>query len=257
MADAVFLDTNVIRNKDAKRFFGNTEKLRQISRVTQLFIPSIVIDEIKWQKRETLFGALNAFKENYFFKQIRCNEQWLKSQIDLKIAALYEEAINEISFNVAQLKEDESHISKLSQLAIQKRAPFKKGSDAGFKDSCIYLTILQHLDETEDHVFLVSADGRLIEAFDNIPRVETITEPSEYFDLRSSYFKEEYFLRQLEEDFKDPDGQNRNITFNTDNIQSAELDEEDNWIVKISLGPENWNVIVDYFSREVLEIKPL
>jgi hypothetical protein len=50
--DTIFLDTNSIRNEKANHFFGNSSKIKDISRLVDVAVPSIVIDEIIRQKED-------------------------------------------------------------------------------------------------------------------------------------------------------------------------------------------------------------
>lgn len=255
MSDAVFLDTSTLRNADPMRFFGNTARLQQIARLAPIYVPDVVIEEIKWQKRERLRGQFSKFTENYFFAKVECEQDVLEEHIEERIAELYGTAAEELPFQIKKLEDDPEHIRHLLDLAMQKKAPFEIGTDKGFKDACIYLTILQHLDATRDMVFLFTDDGRLRDSFNGHERVMTLKEPNQYFDYRSSFFRERYFLEQLTEGFENLDYTPDGIKITEEVIKSTAVNDDDDWLLEIEVNEESWHVTVDFYSKEVLEVR--
>lgn len=255
MSDAVFLDTNSLRNADPMRFFGNVARLEQISRLATIYVPDVVIEEIKCQKRERLKGQFSKFTDNYFFSHVECDQADLERHIEERIDELYGAATEELPFQIKKLEDDSEHIRHLLGLAMQNRAPFETGTDKGFKDACIYLTILQHLDATSDTVFLFTDDGRLRDSFDSYERVRTLKEPEQYFDYRSSFFREQYFLEQLTEDFENLDHTPDGIEFTEEVIKAATVTDDDDWLLEVEVNEEGWHVVVDFYSKEVLEVR--
>lgn len=255
MPDAVFLDTNTLRNEDSMRFFGNTARLQQISRLAPIYVPEVVIEEIKWQKREKLIGQFAQFTGNYFFSRVECEKEALEVHIEERIQELLDAASDELSFQIKKLEDDPTHIRELLALALQKSAPFETKSDKGFKDACIYLTVLQHLDTTRDTIFLFTDDGRLKESFHRNDRVQTLKEPEQYFDYRSSFFREPYFLKQLTEDFENLDHTPNVIELTGEVIKSAKVTDDDDWLLEVEVNQEGWQVTVDFYSREVVDVR--
>lgn len=256
MPDAVFVDTNQLRHEGAEGFFGNLAALEQLARVADIHIPAIVIEEIKWQKRRKLKAALDKFKSNYFFSLIQADEDAMEAHIEERIEALFQAAAGEIEFVECPLVGDLQHLPHLQTLSLQKLAPFDLSGDKGFKDACIYLTITQFLETKDDSVFLLTNDGRLGEAFKVHPRVTVLKSPDAFFDNRSSYFKEDYFLQRLagayNEEFQE-DG--ANITVAPEEIHSVVMNDEDEWIISVRSEETNFIAVVDFYSREVVEFR--
>lgn len=263
MTDAVFLDTNLIRNADANSFFGNASKFQQISRLAQIYIPKIVIEEIKWQKWEKLKSSLDSFKANYFSGLVAYDSNQLADHIPQQIQNLYDNAQSEFTFIEVPLKKELDHIDYLKDLAVQKLAPFEKKDDKGFKDAYIYLTIKQFLAENANHIFLFTNDGRLKEAFHDNTLVTVLNEPEQYFDNRSSYFKEGYFLETLNTDFNeriasgDIKGFDADVTLAAENIEDVRINEDDEWEIALKVGKSKFSVIVDFYSKEIIDVEKL
>lgn len=256
MPDAVFVDTNQLRREGAEGFFGNVAALEQLARVADLHIPSIVIEEIKWQKRRKLKSDLDKFKSNYFFQRVQADAGAMEAHIEERIEELYQEAAAEIEFIECPLVEDILHLPHLQDLSLQKLAPFDLSGDKGFKDACIYLTISQFLETTDDEVFLLSNDSLLGEAFAENPRVHVLKSADEFFDNRSSYFKEDYFLQRVSGAFNEEyqeDGMN--ISLEARDIFSVNMNEEDEWIVSVQSEAASFVAVVDFYSREVIEFR--
>jgi len=73
--DTIFIDTNSIRNNKASSFFGNIKEYQKLSKQVQIIIPTIVIEEIKKQKRKFLKSQFDKFKSNYFSEYIGLDEK--------------------------------------------------------------------------------------------------------------------------------------------------------------------------------------
>ena len=256
MPDAVFVDTNQLRHEGAEGFFGNLAALEQLARVADLHIPAIVIEEIKWQKRRKLRSDLDKFKSNYFFQHVQADADAMEAHIEVRIEELYQAAAAEIEFIECPLAEDILHLPHLQDLSLKKLAPFDLSGDKGFKDACIYLTINQFLDTTDDEVFLLSNDGRLGEAFAENPRVHVLKSADAFFDNRSSYFREDYFLQRMSGAFNEEyqeDG--ANIALAAGDIRSVDMNEDDEWIITVQNETANFVAVVDFYSREVTEFR--
>lgn len=258
MPDAVFVDTNQLRNEGAEGFFGNVTALEQLARVADLHIPAIVIEEIKWQKRRKLKSDLEKFKSNYFFQKVQADADAMEAHIEQRIEELYQAAAAEIAFTECPLIEDLQHLPHLQSLSLEKLAPFDLSGDKGFKDACIYLTILEFLKTTDDDVFLLSNDGRLGEAFTKNPRVHVLKNAEEFFNNRSNYFREDYFLQRMSGAFNEEyqeDGSN--IALTAADIKSVEMNEDDEWVISVQSDAAKFVALVDFYSREVIEFQNL
>ena len=192
--DAVFIDTNSVRNTEASSFFGNISEYERIADLVQILIPTMVIEEIKRQKRRHLKSQLDKFCDNYFavehfnIGQNKEEKDELLKLIDDKIKDLYNNANDEIS-HIEYDMESDGKLVKIKELAIKNIPPFEADSDKGFKDSYIYLTVLEYLETAQDDVFIITNDARLKEAFKET-KVKTLSNVQEYFSYREEYFKE-------------------------------------------------------------------
>ncbi|MEK0336409.1 MAG: PIN domain-containing protein [Nitrosopumilus sp.] len=244
--DAIFLDTNSIRNPNVHSFFGNSEKYQRISQLVQVVIPSIVIEEIKRQKKKHLLSQFDKFKNNYFTEFLGCNTgESLKKHIDKKIEDLYKNAQDEISYIEEDLK-PEGKLEIIKELAIKNIPPFETVSDKGFKDSYIYLTVLQYVERASDDVFIITNDSRLQQAFDENKNVKVLSSPEEYFNYRKEYFKEDYFIGRMQERFEDD-------SISRKSILNVELTEDDDWQISIEVNGEQHEILVDFISKEIIQ----
>ncbi len=244
--DAVFIDTNSIRNEKTSSFFGNIDKYKKISEQVQIIIPSIVIDEIKRQKKRHLKSQLDKFCNNYFAEYFGIDskeKQELIKHIDDKIKLLYEGANDEIEHIVLDLEHD-GKLQKIKELAIKNIPPFEAETDKGFKDSYIYLTVLEYQESATDDVFLITNDSRLKQAFED-SKVHTISTVQEYYDYREEFFKEDYFIEKMKEHFE-----NNEIT--KENISNIALTADDDWQITVGVNGDEHHVLVDFVSKEII-----
>lgn len=271
--DAVFFDTNRLRNTGCDSFFGDLDHLQRIANFARVYIPSIVMDEIKQQKIRYLEKHLAKFKDNYFTKYLSINLDDLVFHIEEKPEKLRNDAHDEIEFVEYHLKDSSEHIHTLKTLALKKHPPFSQddGNDKGFKDSIIYLSIKQYLEDNSDTlVFLFTNDGRLKDAFDKNNRVKILKEFDENYDYRKEYFYEDYFIGRLNEYFGASD-------VSSSSIIKLELTDDDDWRMVVSIPVEptfaeeissdrsflddpnetrefhDVEIYIDFISREIIE----
>lgn len=243
--DAVFLDTNSIRNGRTKSFFGNIDMYQRLADQVQIIIPTIVIEEIKQQKRRYLISQLNKFRENYFTKYLELDSgETLFNHIDSKIQELYNNANDEIS-HIEWDMEPDGKLEKIKELAVKSIPPFQGESDKGFKDSYIYFTILDYCEKAKDDIFIITHDERLRKAFEETD-VIVLSSTEEYYKYREEYFKEEYFIKKLRDRFE-----NNNI--NAESILKTELSENEDWQLTILVGDIEQILNVDFVSKEILD----
>lgn len=245
--DTIFLDTNSIRNEKPLRFFGNVKELEKVSNLADIAIPSIVIDEIKRQKRRHLEAQIKKLRENYFLQIAGIDELQLsicEKHIDEHIEYLFSNSQNEFSYKTISLNHD-GKLDAIRDFAIKNTPPFNSDSDKGFKDSYIYFTILDFLKDADDDVFLLTNDSLLKQAFNNSD-VTVISKVEEYFSYRQEYFKEPYFIGRLNEHFNRDDLTAREVL-------SSSLNDDENWDVIIEMDGKEVTIIVDFFSKEIIE----
>jgi len=246
--DAIFLDTNSIRNEKASSFFGNIDTYQRIANQVQIIIPTMVIEEIKRQKKRHLKSQFDKFKANYFSTYIGIDpndELECKNHIDDRIAELYSGANEEIPHIEYDL-EEKDNLLKIKKLAIKNIAPFEKQTDKGFKDTFIYLTVLQYQETASDDVFILTNDTRLKEAFkdDNVTVLSSVDEYYNYY--REEYFKGDYFIGRIKE-------YTENENIEAKDILGTSISDDDDWIIKVEVENEEINLLVDFYSKEIIE----
>lgn len=243
--DVILIDTNSIKNDKPNSFFGNIENYQKLSGLVQVIIPSIVIEEIKRQKKRYLLAQLGKFKMNYFTYYLKLDTgDVLYNHIDKKIDELYHGANDEILHHELDL-EIEGSLEKIKELAINNIPPFEAETDKGFKDSYIYLTVLQYAATTIDDVFLITKDSRLNQAFNKHKNITVLTSPEEYYNYRKEYFKEDYFLGKIREFIG-------NDSISQDNIVYIGLTEDGDWQLSIEVNDEKHKLLVDFVSKEII-----
>lgn len=185
----VVVDTNASRNENSySQLLGNRAELSEIAAVADLYIPQVVIDEIVQQKRRSF--------ENEKAKLSRSQLISLTGGTVGKIQDLsfddYEERLRKdqsIPFATIDIGGYEKAFERIYSWALNNEAPFDKGSDKGFKDACIVMSIehmLESLDPTADFpVFLLSNDARLTSFFAADDRVVKVSSSVELLALLS------------------------------------------------------------------------
>ncbi|MCG2589522.1 PIN domain-containing protein [Rhodohalobacter sulfatireducens] len=245
--DVLFIDTNAIRNDGVNSFFGNIEELERIQSHVQIAIPKIVIEEIKVQKRSQLVADLSRFKGNYFTGALEIDtSEYLEEMLEQKINQLYEECLDELEhieldFDLTQYFDD------MTERAIHNNAPFNKKNDKGYKDSLIFYTVIEYIQQNpNDEIFVLTNDSRLEEAFSKQEGVNVIGEVDEYYEYRKGYFSDEYFIGRLREDLGVDEGLSIEIL-------DANINEDDDWIVSVEIDGAEHTLVVDFYSKEIIE----
>jgi len=244
--DVLFLDTNVIRNQGGESFFGNKETFQTISSHAQIIIPSIVIDEIKAQKRRNLLSQLERFRKNYFTQKLRIfNGPLFLDLIEDVIEHLYSNCQDEISHT--ELEVDlKDRLLDMRKKAVSNLAPFEEQNDKGFKDAYIFFTILEYQTENpNDEIFVMTNDGRLKEALDFDKEIKVISDVEEYYDYWEGYFSEDYFIGRLREELEIDDS----VLIE---IMDANINEDDDWDISVTINGAKHRIIADFYSREII-----
>ena len=145
--EKVIFDTNFLLEKKLKNFFGKKDQLIKFSKVADIIIPDMVVQELlEWYKR-------NFEKEKEQFLKMALPNVLSHNTDSIKI----DETLNQLLdletglFQVIDLK-NPKYIFDMKQLALKKEPPFvpDDGSDKGFKDAYIYFTVLEYLEGIED-----------------------------------------------------------------------------------------------------------
>jgi hypothetical protein len=162
--------------------------MERFSALAEILLPEIVVEEIKAQKFKVLRAKADQLRESPFIEWLNLdispiNDEYIKEFIQ----KLFDEET--IEYSIVPLK-NKDILDDIKHLALRNIPPFEKESDKGFKDTCIYYTILQYLEENpKDEVFLLSAIC-LAKAFLNNPKVRVIKDYNEYIKFREGYFRE-------------------------------------------------------------------
>lgn len=244
--DFLYLDTNAIKNEDARGFFGNVANFNKIASVVRIVVPEMVLTEMKQQKRRKLIGQLDKFKTNYFTSHFGCDITLeTKQHIDTKIAELFDAASEEFEFEIAPLDINDK-LDLIVQYAKDNRPPFEKGSDKGFKDMLIYLSVIQHYESQEEpKAYVITKDGRLREAFNKDDRFTVLKDVDDFIIQRKTYFEEDYFVGQLNEYFASTD-------LTAKSVVKADLNIDNNWTLIVKFDNKEIPITVDYMSREII-----
>ena len=241
MKDIIIFDTNAIKNQGLNNFLGGREVLRQLEPDADFLIPELVVEEIKTQKKREFVKTK---------KQLFSNQLITAFSIDLSSI----EAID-IESHIEQLKETEEFnfeiipcvqgelVDQFRHMAIGNQAPFNKDSDKGFKDACIYVSILNFIPELSDRsIFFWGSDGRLKDAFEGHDSISVINSLELYHQKSSRFLMDDYFYGLLSDELNSP--------IDESNISGTWKNKDDNWVVKISIAESVFLVEVD--SREIV-----
>lgn len=241
---AIF-DTNSIRNAEsATDFLGGRSELERFLKVAEIVIPDIVIDEIKCQKRRELDSKRDSFLSNPFRFLMKVDEEGTKKfDIDNWISGLIDDET--IPHTIIFLTRKKA-LTEIRRLCLGNCPPFDKTSDKGFKDTYIYLTVLDYISSLKDEkAFLISKDGRLREAFSENKQIHVLENFDEFDKYLDIYFREPYFISRLKEEISEE------IT--EENIKDIWLNADENWVMKLFVGDKTYFIEIDFSSREILD----
>jgi len=247
--EKVIFDTNSMRNTEPRNFLGNRKELEKFSKVADLIIPDIVIEEIKNQKVRNLSSKKSSFLSNPFHWMRELDEDTTKHfDIDAYISKLEEN--ESLIYKVIELS-DYSCLAEMKIMALKGLPPFEKDSkecnDKGFKDAYIYFTILEYIQTVDDkYVFVVSNDGRLKDAFEHNTNVFVVKSFEEFMKKSITSIFDDYFIAKLKEELEDE-------TITNENISDYWISAKENQILLIDTSENNYIVEVD--SGEIVSFK--
>ncbi len=262
MAHKIFFDTNIIRNSEGtEHFLGGREQLERFRKVAEIMIPNIVITEIKNQRRKHFRAKRDSFFDNPFFKLMGLNQDRLSDdKIEKWIEQLEEK--EKIEYTKVSVK-DREILPEIFELAINNQAPFEIESDRGFKDTLIYFTILQFVeDNPSDQIYFICKDGRLGEAFEQHEKIKVFRNYDEYERHQRDYFTDNYFIERLHEQIVGMYGNEyekllQPSSLNPSCIKSIKLDKQLNWVLNVVIDELEFIVEIDYISKEIISILDL
>lgn len=169
----VFLDTNCINSKSFENLFGRSSSLKDIMKVADIVIPEMTFEELIIHKRNSFIKKVRELKSNPLRFKVGIDANLLES---LSFSSTEEELRNgsDIDFSVCGLCKNSNTLQRLCQMALNNLPPFDEGTDKGFKDAVIALSIDEYIEErkttyeaeTEDY-YVVTNDSRLQDYFND------------------------------------------------------------------------------------------
>lgn len=241
--EKVIFDTNIIRNTNSTHLLGGREELKKFSKVAEIIIPEIVIEELKYQKRKQLEYDKMEFLKNPFHQLLNNNRSDAEHfDIEAHIADLEQQ--EEISYSVIKLN-DPSVLEKIKELAIKKLPPFEGNdkTDKGFKDAYIYFTILEYTKTIKDkYIFVCTNDQRLKEALKKHPNIKVINNYEGFKDQCISSLCDEYFISKLKDVL--------NLDIKAENIKDYWVNINEDTILLVEIEDEK--IVIEIDSREII-----
>lgn len=241
--EKVIFDTNFLLEKKLKNFFGKKDQLIKFSKVADIIIPDMVVQELlEWYKR-------NFEKEKEQFLKMALPNVLSHNTDSIKI----DETLNQLLdletglFQVIDLK-NPKYIFDMKQLALKKEPPFvpDDGSDKGFKDAYIYFTVLEYLEGIEDkYIFFVTNDKLLKVAFERNPNIRVVESYDEFIQKSISVLYDDYFIAKLKSEI--------DAEIEEKNIIEYSINENENQILIINMADKKYIVEVD--SQEIVDFK--
>lgn len=173
MKPKVVVDTNAINNEGiGNGFLGRTKELKKIINKIELFIPEIVINEIREHKRKSFYKERESLLGNDLFKLVDIDRDKVnKLNVNDIIERDYKS--NDIPFTILPMGDMNEFFIRFGNLLIKNKPPFATKGDKGIKDALIAYSIDKLLERIEENekLILVSSDGRLKEYYEDNNRV--------------------------------------------------------------------------------------
>ena len=190
----VIFDTNFLYDdkKIIDTFLGKHYELERFLECSEIIIPDMVIDEIKNHKRKQLESKRDAFLNNPFHS-LRGVDKMDTQNFDIE--GWVEQLMNDETIPFSSISLTKTHLEDIRSLSLRNSPPFHSDNDKGFKDTYIYFTVLDFLEDNEDieKVFFVTGDERLQLAFQNNPRVQNVETYDEFEKCTGSHLRGEIF----------------------------------------------------------------
>ena len=240
MREKVVFDTNFLFNKSASSFFGSREELNRFSKLSDIILPEIVLEEL-----EAKYHRLFTDDKEKFFKTILPNiieHNTNEIVIEDKIRYLIENEA--IPFSIIKLT-NFNVLPEIKKLAINKTSPFEagEGTDKGFKDAYIYFTILEYLQTIDaKYIFVCSKDKRFKKAFEHHSNIIAIESFDEFKQHSVSQFYDEYFIGKVNEEL--------GVTITKENIKEYWNNVNDNKVVAIDI--EGVEYVIETDASEII-----
>ena len=240
MADAkraFVFDTNfIIQNKNLKEVIENLNKNNYSVYVTQVAIDERIAQECVKQKckYEKLATLSNETKE---FATITIDKKYEDIEALYKTGML-KKYVDHFGKNIIPYSQDSEMFAKILQRAFMKIPPFiTSGTDKGFKDSLMWLSILDYFKVNgENEIVFVSSDNGFKE--------NTSTLCKEFVEVteKTIAIKDNSYYKELLE--KDTVTATKDISEQLPDFSKIRED------IETVIDSLRWNVTEDYFGNE-------
>ena len=221
----VIFDTNFIWNSGADVVSGNKDELSKFEKICEIIIPDMVIRELREQRREALISHEGKLKSNFFYKKFKSDPSISLPSIDIEQELLKIEQNYRGNYKIISLSTQENAFFEMQELALQKLPPFKKGTDAGFKDAYIYFTILEYaVSQVGETIFVVTDDSTLklaLEKHNFIKVVKSYDEFTSY--IIEGYRDDDYLIRTIRNYLNDESMTEQNLIGVWENIDDENI----------------------------------
>lgn len=176
----VFVDTNSIDSTSFDTLFGRADDLRRLDEMAQIVIPRTVLDELLEHKKRHFGNKMTEMKNNPLSRIAKIDRK-VFSELDYDM--LEKEMLEQckIKYEVAEIQDPAEAFAAIYELASLNKPPFDKGSDKGFKDACIAMSIDDYLETHPgaDKSILVSRDSRLREYYYDNTLIDCVSDVKE------------------------------------------------------------------------------
>lgn len=175
MLPTIFLDTNTINSNSLLYLFGCQEKLERLSRTAKIVIPQVVFDELLEHKKRYFVEQKAKFSQNALMPHLDIDRDIVnRLSLDELITQIVER--EKIPYITWDLSDYSGAFREAYRLAINNLPPFHEGSDKGFKDTCVALSVIDYLDTNQDieQAYLITNDNRLRTFFLEEARITTL-----------------------------------------------------------------------------------
>lgn len=243
MADvkrAFVFDTNfIIQNKNLKEVIENLNKNNYTVYVTQVAIDERIAQECVKQKGK--YEKLAAFSiETKDFATITIDKKYEDIEALYK-TGMQKKYVDHFGKNIIPYSQDSAMFAKILQRAFMKIPPFiTSGTDKGFKDSLMWLSILDYFKVNgENEIVFVSSDNGFKE------NTSTLCKEFAKVTGKTILIKDNSYYKELLE--KDTVTSTKDISEQLPDFSKIREDI-DNVIDSL-----RWNVTEDYFGNESWE----
>ena len=208
----VIFDTNFIWNSGADVVSGNKDELSKFEKHCEIIIPDMVIRELRQQRWEALISHEDKLKSNFFYKKFKSDSSISLPSIDIEQEVLKIEQNYRGNYKIISLSSQENAFVAMQKLALRKLPPFKKGTDAGFKDAYIYFTILEYaVSQVGKTIFVVTDDSTLKVALEKHDRIKVVKNYEEFMLSIVAQYDDEYFIEQIKSHLDDQSVTSKNL----------------------------------------------